>query len=66
MKIIVIVKKNYDFIELESIIDFYKPDHLHLFSFTEKNNFKLHNFAKNVLKSLVLKSRFSIVKMIFR
>ena len=50
MKIIVIVKKNYDFIELESIIDFYKPDHLHLFSFTDKNNFKLHNFAKNVLK----------------
>ena len=41
MKIIVIVKKNYDFIELESIIDFYKPDHLHLFSFTEKNIFEV-------------------------
>ena len=55
MKIIVIVKKNFDFIELESIIDLYKPDHLHLFSFTSKNNFELHNFAKTVLKSLVKK-----------
>ena len=63
MKIIVIVKKNFDFIELESIIDLYKPDHLHLFSFTSKNNFELHNFAKNVLKSLVLKFKKRVLKI---
>ena len=63
MKIIVIVKKHYDFIELESIIDFYKPDHLHLFSFTSKNNFELHNFAKTVLKSLVLKFKKKVLKI---
>jgi len=63
MKIIVIVKKNFDFIELESIIDLYKPDHLHLFSFTSKNNFELHNFAKTVLKSLVLKFKKRVLKI---
>ena len=55
MKIIAIVKKNFDFIELEALVEFYKPDHLHLFSFTSKNNFELHDLAKIVLKGLVSK-----------
>jgi hypothetical protein len=63
MKIIIIVKKNSDFIELESIIDFYKPDHLHLFALTSKNNDHFNNFAKGFLKSLVLKFKKRVLKI---
>ena len=63
MKIIIIVKKNSDFIELESIIDFYKLDHLHLFALTSKNNDHFNNFAKGFLKSLVLKFKKRVLKI---
>ncbi|MEJ1354051.1 MAG: hypothetical protein RPU39_05090 [Candidatus Sedimenticola sp. (ex Thyasira tokunagai)] len=55
MRIIAVVKKNYDFIELEAMLDKHKPNQLRLFVYTEKNNIKLHNYAKNVLRSLSLK-----------
>ena len=51
-KVLAVIKKNYDFIELESIINFYNPGHLHLFIYTEKNNVVFYDFSKNVLKEI--------------
>ncbi len=60
MKVIAVIKKRYDFIELEEIVNKFKPSHLCLYTYT---NEKIDHFSKNLMEDLRVKFSGKVEKL---